>query len=227
MIFKSCVFSARFHFLATIWTQILRFLFHHLNIYSALPVLQNSSCVFAHRGIIQSSPAADRDALVAASQKAVSRDLGMNSETDTNMVNKADPRSPSPQGKRASPLTVRETGSHGPPKPPRLTPSPSPSISPLLKRRKAEVGRTSPALKVSIPTILVEDEPMETECGADTNHGGTKTRRKDGRVHKSQKGRSVQPRSPEQGRTYLMLIGRSMRLLGKNLKPERGACFPL
>lgn len=48
---------------------------------------------------------------------------------------------------------------------------------------------------------------METECGADTNHGGTKTRRKDGRVHKSQKGRSVQPRSPEEGRTYLIVIG--------------------
>lgn len=167
----------------------MKFVFHHLNIYST--VLHNSSCVFTLRGLTPSSPAADED----ASPKNISRDLGVSSKTDTH----TDPRSPSPQGKRASPVTGRETGSQCPPKPPRLTASPTPSVSPLLKRRKAEVGRTSPALKVSIPTILVEDEPMETECG-----GGAKTRRKDGRVRKSKKGRPVQPRSPEEGRTCLV-----------------------
>ncbi|KAM9334206.1 striated muscle preferentially expressed protein kinase-like [Symphorus nematophorus] len=139
----------------------------------------------------QSSPAADKYAPVATSQKSSFRDLG----TDTKMDNKADRRSPSPHGKRASPVTVREPGSQYPPKPPRLTPSPTPSISPLLKRRKAEAGRTSPALKVSIPTILVEEEPMETEC---VNEGAM-ARRKEGKVRKSKKGRSAQPRSPEEG----------------------------
>ncbi|XP_070786391.1 striated muscle preferentially expressed protein kinase [Enoplosus armatus] len=144
------------------------------------------------RETLQSSLAADKDALVATSQKSSSlcRDLWTDSKRDTKMDNKADHRSPSPSGKRASPLTVREPGSQYPQKPPRLTPSPTPSISPLLKRRKAEVGRTSPALKVNIPTILVEDEPMETE-----SNEGSKTRRK---VSKSKKGRS-QPRSPEEG----------------------------
>lgn len=210
MIFKSCV---KISFINDLDTNS-EIYFPPLEIYSTLPVLQNIFCVFTHRGIIQSSPAADKDALGAASQKTISGDLGTNSQTDTNMVNKADPGSPSPQGKRASPAAGRETGSQCPPKPPRLTPSPTPSISPLLKRRKAEVGRTSPALKVNIPTILVEDEPMETECGADANDGGTRTRRKDERVRKSKKGRSVQPRSPEEGRTYLMVIGRWMTRLG-------------
>uniref|UniRef100_A0A4W6F3J7 Striated muscle enriched protein kinase a n=1 Tax=Lates calcarifer TaxID=8187 RepID=A0A4W6F3J7_LATCA len=150
---------------------------------------------------IHSSPAADKDTLVATSHKSSlsSRDLGTDSKRDTKMDNKADHRSPSPNGKRASPVIVREPGSQYPPKPPRLTPSPTPSISPLLKRRKAEVGRTSPALKVNIPTILVEDEPMETECDADRSNEESKTRRKEGRVHKSKRGRSAQPRSPEEG----------------------------
>ncbi|XP_054634798.1 striated muscle preferentially expressed protein kinase-like isoform X3 [Dunckerocampus dactyliophorus] len=60
------------------------------------------------------------------------------------------PRSLSPTGKRASLVTVRETGSQYPAKPPRLTPSPTPSTSPHLKRRKA------------VPAILVEDEAGTT-----------------------------------------------------------------
>lgn len=173
-----------------------------------LSVLHNSFLVFAHREKVHSSPAADKDTLVATSHKSSlsSRDLGTDSKRDTKMDNKADHRSPSPNGKRASPVIVREPGSQYPPKPPQLTPSPTPSISPLLKRRKAEVGRTSPALKVNIPTILVEDEPMETECDADRSNEESKTRRKEGRVHKSKRGRSAQPRSPEEGRTYFMMI---------------------
>lgn len=122
------------------------------------------------------------------------------------MDNKADYRSPSPTVKRVSIVTAREPGSQYPPKPPRLTPSPTPSISPLLKRRKAEVGWTSPALKVTIPTILVEDEPMETECVADRSNERNQSRRKEGRGRKCKKGRSAQPRSPDEGRRYFMVI---------------------
>ncbi len=58
---------------------------------------------------------------------------------------------------------------------------------------------------MNIPTILVEDEPMETECITDRSNEGSKTRRKEGKVRKSKKGRSVQPRSPEEGRIYFMM----------------------
>ncbi|KAK9523992.1 hypothetical protein VZT92_017863 [Zoarces viviparus] len=141
----------------------------------------------------QNSAGADKDALVTTSQKSSSpvRDLRTDSKRETRTDNKAENRAPSPTGRRASPLTVREPGSQYPPKPPRLAPSPTPSISPLVKRRKAE------AMRVNIPTILVEDEPMETECVADRGNVRSKTRRKEGEVH--QKGRSVQPRSPEEG----------------------------
>ncbi|KAF1371856.1 hypothetical protein PFLUV_G00273700 [Perca fluviatilis] len=149
----------------------------------------------------QSSPAADKNALVAVSQKFSSPtgDLGMDSNRETKMDKEADHRSPSPSGKRASPITMREPGSQFPSKPPRLTPSPTPSVSPLLKRRKAEAGRTPPTLKVNIPTILVEGEPMETECAAGRSNERSKTRKKEGKVRKSKQGRSVQPKSPEEG----------------------------
>ncbi|XP_061686449.1 striated muscle preferentially expressed protein kinase-like [Syngnathoides biaculeatus] len=64
-------------------------------------------------------------------------------------------RCPSPKGKSVSPTTVRESEAQYPKKPPRLTPSPTPSISPLLKRKKAE--------KVAIPAILVEDATINNE----------------------------------------------------------------
>ncbi|XP_057680590.1 striated muscle preferentially expressed protein kinase-like isoform X3 [Corythoichthys intestinalis] len=67
-------------------------------------------------------------------------------------------RSPSPKGISASPLTCRESGSQYPTKPPRLTPSPTSQVSPLLKKRKEE--------KLAIPAILVEDKTIKTECDA-------------------------------------------------------------
>ncbi|XP_062236911.1 striated muscle preferentially expressed protein kinase-like isoform X3 [Platichthys flesus] len=130
------------------------------------------------RDKVQLTPAADKD-----TQASSSRDLG----TDSKTSNKAGRRSPSPVGKTVP------SGSQCPPKPPRLTPSPTPSISPLVKRRKAEVGRAPPAMKMNIPTILVEDEPMEAECGADS------VRRKERRVRKSKRGRSAPARPPEEG----------------------------
>ncbi|XP_062270568.1 striated muscle preferentially expressed protein kinase [Scomber scombrus] len=149
----------------------------------------------------QSSPTDDKDVLVATSQQPSSspRDQGTNAKRDTKMENKADHRSPSPTVMRVFPVTAREPGFQCPPKPPRLAPSPTPSVSPLLKRRKAEVGRTSPALKMTIPTLLVEDEPMETECAADRSNERNQGRRKEGRGRKSKKGRSAQPRSPDEG----------------------------
>lgn len=65
------------------------------------------------------------------------------------------------------------------------------------------MGRTSPAMKVNIPTVL--DEPMETECLADRHNEEEKTRRTEERVHRSKKGRSSQHRSPEEGRTYFII----------------------
>ncbi|XP_069554254.1 striated muscle preferentially expressed protein kinase-like isoform X1 [Brachyistius frenatus] len=154
-----------------------------------LPTATRTSLIRETR---QSSLPADKDALVAIYHKSSSssRVQGMDSKRDSKMDNKADPRSPSPTEKRASPVTVKEPGSQYPNKPPRLTPSSTP---PLLKKRKAEAGRTSPALKVNIPTILVEDEPMETESVADRSNEGSK---REGRVRKSKKGH---PRSPEEG----------------------------
>lgn len=67
------------------------------------------------------------------------------------------------------------------------------------------MGRTSPALKMTIPTVLVEDEPMETECAADRSNERNKSKRKEGRGRKSKKGRSAQPRSPDEGRRYFMV----------------------
>ncbi|XP_053170241.1 striated muscle preferentially expressed protein kinase-like [Scomber japonicus] len=153
----------------------------------------------------QSSRTADKDVLVATSQQPSSspRDQGTDAKRDTKMENKADHRSPSPTVMRVFPVTAREPGLQCPPKPPRLAPSPTPSISPLLKRRKAEVGRTSPALKMTIPTVLVEDEPMETECAADRSNERNKSKRKEGRGRKSKKGRSAQPRSPDEEMTHI------------------------
>ncbi|XP_028277245.1 striated muscle preferentially expressed protein kinase-like isoform X2 [Parambassis ranga] len=145
-----------------------------------LPTATRTSLI---RETIQSLQAADKDTLAASSHKSSS----------SSRDHKADHRSPSPTGNTSCPKNLREPGFQCPPKPPRNTPSASPSISPLLKKRKAEVGRTSPALKVNIPTILVEDEPMEMEKATD------RSRRRDGRLRKNSRGRSAQPRSPEEG----------------------------
>lgn len=67
------------------------------------------------------------------------------------------------------------------------------------------MGRTTPAMKMNIPTVLVEDEPMETECLADRHNEEEKTRRREERVHRNKKGCSSQPRSPEEGRKYFII----------------------
>uniref|UniRef100_H3CSE2 non-specific serine/threonine protein kinase n=1 Tax=Tetraodon nigroviridis TaxID=99883 RepID=H3CSE2_TETNG len=110
----------------------------------------------------------------------------------------AKPGSSSPHGKRASPLTVGEAGAQRLPKT-LQTPSPVPSVSPLLKRRKAE---TCPPVRVSIPTILVEDEPMEMECVSDERDKESSTRWKERRVLRSKMG----PGSPEKGKTTIKSV---------------------
>ncbi|XP_028325009.1 striated muscle preferentially expressed protein kinase-like isoform X2 [Gouania willdenowi] len=96
----------------------------------------------------KSSLPTEKDALVKTSQKSLSipRDQGTSSIRIIEN-NKADDGKSIPT----------------PPKPPRLTALPTQSTSPLQKRRKAEAGDMSPTSKAIIPTILVEDEPMETK----------------------------------------------------------------
>ncbi|KAM9766866.1 striated muscle preferentially expressed protein kinase isoform 2-T2 [Menidia menidia] len=120
-----------------------------------------------------------------AAGKTASRSLRSHSK-DTGPDSKTD-RVPSPTGKR-------DPGSRHPPKPSRLSPSPALSSSPTSKKRRAEAGRHSPAApKADIPTILIEDESMESRTAP------SRTGKRDGRVRKSKMGRSARPRTSEEG----------------------------
>lgn len=138
-----------------------------------------------------------KDAFAATGQKSPMAD------TDPKAATK--PRPSSPHGKRATPLTLREPGSPCPPKPFQMTPSPALSVSPLLKRRKAEASQTFPTTKMSIPTILVENEPMETECVPDIRNKRTKAHQKEGRVLQSEMG----PGTPDKGKAPITSVDRS------------------
>ncbi|XP_054914995.1 striated muscle preferentially expressed protein kinase-like isoform X2 [Poeciliopsis prolifica] len=144
---------------------------------------------------LRSSPADDKHTLLPTSFKpsSSSRDPGTHSNTDTKMENKSHHGSSNPTGKRSSPVLSVEPLSQHPPESNRPSPALPPAVSPLLKKRRAEVGRGSLALKVSIPTILVEDEPMEEEGPTDDNKGKHRTRR---RVRRTKQG---QPMSAEEG----------------------------
>lgn len=128
-------------------------------------------------------------------------------DTDSEAANK--PQSFSPHGKRATPLSVREPGSPCPPKPFQMTPSPAPSVSPLLKRRKAEARQTCPAARMSIPTILVENEPMETECGPDVRNKVTNAQQKVEKVLQSEMG----PGTTDKGKTSMTSADQSQMIL--------------
>lgn len=102
--------------------------------------------------------------------------------------------SPTPQG-RSLPLM-------NPSGPPRFTPSPTLPGSPVVKRRKGEAGGTSPGLKLTIPTILLEDEPMEEkeEEEGDGERRDERKRREAGKKEgRTRKSRKQAPRSPEEG----------------------------
>lgn len=151
-------------------------------------MLRNSFYVFVRRDAKPNFHSTEKDTFAAARTKAAIGDADSAA---------AKPRSSSPHGKRASLLTVREAGAHRLAKP-LQTPSPVPSVSPLLKRRKAEAGQICPPARASIPTILVEDEPVETECGSDGRSAG----RKEGRVLQRETG----PGSPDKGKTTIKSV---------------------
>uniref|UniRef100_A0A087Y9R8 non-specific serine/threonine protein kinase n=1 Tax=Poecilia formosa TaxID=48698 RepID=A0A087Y9R8_POEFO len=109
-----------------------------------------------------------------------SRDLGTHSNTDTKMENKSHHESSNPTGKRSSPVPSGELLSQHPPKSNRPSPALPPAVSPLLKKRRAEV----------------EDEPMEEERPTDDKKGKHRTGRREGRVRKNKQG---QPLSAEEG----------------------------
>ncbi|XP_043965418.1 striated muscle preferentially expressed protein kinase-like isoform X2 [Gambusia affinis] len=147
---------------------------------------------------LRSSPADDKHTLLPTSFKSSSssRDPGTHSSTDTKMENKSHHGSSNPTGKRSSPVPSGEPPSQHPPKCNRPSLALPPAVSPLLKKRRAEAGRVSLALKVTIPNILVEDEPMEEEGPTDDNKGKHRTGRREGRVRKNKQGQTT---SAEEG----------------------------
>uniref|UniRef100_A0A1A8ETI8 non-specific serine/threonine protein kinase n=1 Tax=Nothobranchius korthausae TaxID=1143690 RepID=A0A1A8ETI8_9TELE len=108
----------------------------------------------------------------------------LNSETSEHLGTrpKTDKTKNKPE-ERASPVTGTEQS-----KPSRRTPSPAPSVSPVLKKRRAEA-----ALQANTPTILVEDEHMAEDRGAN------RSKRTEERVRKTRKGVPKQSRSPGEG----------------------------
>uniref|UniRef100_A0A3Q1J257 non-specific serine/threonine protein kinase n=1 Tax=Anabas testudineus TaxID=64144 RepID=A0A3Q1J257_ANATE len=159
------------------------------------------------KGLCNQINSPEKDKMTKADSQGMPVDIpGMVSKRDTKMDNISEHRSSSPNGKRASPVSVREPGSQFPPKPPRLNSSPTPSI-------------------MNIPTVLIEDEPMETECLADRHSEEDKTRRKVETVRKSKKGRSSQPRSPEKGRTYYQIFIKQTEVKDVAVRAGESAMF--
>ncbi|XP_068446545.1 striated muscle preferentially expressed protein kinase isoform X2 [Clinocottus analis] len=166
------------------------------------------------RETLQSSAGAEKDAPANTALKSSSPARDLRTESTKTGDRAADHAASTHSGKRASPVTVREPGSQFPPKPPRLAPSPTPSVSPLTKRRKAEAGRTSPATRANVPTILLEDEPMETESVAD----GSKTRRKEGKDRKKE-GRSSDDEEPAGGPSFKRTLVDTTASSGSEVTP--------
>lgn len=108
------------------------------------------------------------------------------------VIRKIENRPGSPLVQRKTTI-VHELPAQPPLKPPRLI-----SVSPLDE--KMEVVPPKPASKLSIPTIIVEDEPMEEDAPEKTIQPKPTTSSKEGQSQKS-KGRSrrTRPMSPELG----------------------------
>ncbi|KAF7654307.1 hypothetical protein LDENG_00071770 [Lucifuga dentata] len=78
-----------------------------------------------------------------------------------------------------------------PQKPPRVTP-----VSPM--EEKMEVDLPTPAAKIRVPTIVVEDEQMEQDVPAKTSEPQQITSAKEGKLQKTKgKSRRTRPMSPE------------------------------
>lgn len=127
-------------------------------------------------------------------------------------VPKKERKSTSPRLQRASTPT-KDVPVQQPVKPPRLTSS-VPAPVPTLQRPKEEKPTRRPlgGLKLTIPTIVVEDEPMEEEDEEDEGerieHDQRRTR-KPGRKGRSPRSRGKthheRPTSSEQGETTYLL----------------------
>ncbi|XP_030637588.1 striated muscle preferentially expressed protein kinase [Chanos chanos] len=107
-------------------------------------------------------------------------------------------RSPSPVGQTPPPSALQEQSVISPPKPPRL--GGLASTFPRSVMGREEKRPVSPGLKLTIPTIVVEDEPMDededvtgrNQAKTETTEGKTKPKRT---RERSRRGR---PTSPEQ-----------------------------
>uniref|UniRef100_UPI003AAF8DBE striated muscle preferentially expressed protein kinase n=1 Tax=Centroberyx gerrardi TaxID=166262 RepID=UPI003AAF8DBE len=98
------------------------------------------------------------------------------------------PESPLVQRK---PAIVQELPTQPPPKPPRVIPG-------TLLEETMEVELSKPASKLSIPTIIVEDEPMEEDVPVKTSEPQQITSAKGGQPQKTKgKNRRTRPLSPE------------------------------
>lgn len=62
---------------------------------------------------------------------------------------------------------------------------------------------------MSIPTILVENEPMETECVPDIRNKRTKAHQKEGGVLQSEMG----PGAPDKGKAPITSVDQSKMVL--------------
>ncbi|XP_036071735.1 striated muscle preferentially expressed protein kinase isoform X3 [Oryzias melastigma] len=135
----------------------------------------------------------DKVTALPPTKESSPRGLTTESKSDNAAAKQSLHRANAPTDRRASPVSAKEPGSQFPPKPPRLTPLPTRSASPILKKRKTEEGRVSPYRKVGLPVILVDDEPMETDEPGGCSKEANGAKRKEGRTRKSKKGRSNQP----------------------------------
>lgn len=162
---------------------------------------------------LQSSAEADEHTLLPTCFKSSSSTGEPATDSDAVMEDKSRYGFPSATGKRSSPVPATQ------PKPNRPSFALHPAVGPLQKKMRAEAGRASPGLRVNIPTILVEDQPMEEEGVAEDRS-------------RQREGDAAQPRSPEEGRTLgvrLVLLKPKVRTLSppKYFNTERKTNGPL
>lgn len=159
----------------------------------------------------QCSPRLPRKSPTRESPTAISpqpfKEMPPNQETEQ-PVPKKERKSTSPHLQRAS-IPTKDVPAQHPVKPPRLASSVPAPVPTLQRATQDKPTRGPPAgLKLTIPTIVVEDEPMEEEDEGDEEerieHGQRRTR-KPGRKGRSPRSRGKthhdRPTSPEQGET--------------------------
>lgn len=120
-------------------------------------------------------------------------------------LRKVEDRPESPLVQR-TPTVVQERTIHHPQKPPRqATSSTNVPVSP--SEEKMEVELIKPAPKLIIPTIIVEEEPLEDEVPPETDKSKKATNVKESQTQKTRgKGRRSSPMSPELGGNYFQSV---------------------